>query len=397
MTRRRKLWLLAGLVVLIAGGAGAALMATRQGQPAQAADKKKDERPPLEFLKSDVVRLAPQRLTVELAVPGSIQAVSQTTVRSKLSAEVKKVLVREGDKVAAGQVVAEFDTAQLRAQIAERAATLASARAQLATTERTRLANAQLVQQNFISKNAFDTADSAHQAQLAIVAAAQAQLEQTQIMLGDSVVKAPIAGVISKRYVQPGEKLAFDAPMLGIVDLAQLEIQAQVPVADVPQVRKGMETRVEIEGMGGRHFAGRVERINPSTEPGTRTVNIYVSLPNDEALLKAGMFARVVLSTMSETELQALPMSAVRSEGQQSYVWVIADGRLVRRDVAVGRRDARAQRVEITSGLSASDVVLATKFDNLRDGLAAKVVGMPDQPKIAERGAMPAATASAAN
>jgi len=395
MTKRRKFWLLAAVAVLIVGGAGAALMATRQGQPAQAAAKKKDDRPPLEFMKSDVVRLTPQRLTVELAVPGSIQAVSQTTVRSKLSAEVKKVLVREGDKVAAGQVVAEFDTAQLRAQLAERTATLASARAQLATTERTRLANAQLVQQNFISKNAFDTADSAHQAQLAIVAAAQAQVEQTQIMLGDSVVKAPIAGIISKRYVQPGEKLAFDAPMLGIVDLAQLEIQAQVPVADVPQIRKGMETHVEIEGMGTRRFAGRVERINPSTEPGTRTVNIYVSLPNDEALLKAGMFARVVLSTMSETELQALPMSAVRSEGQQSYVWVIAEGKLVRRDVAVGRRDERAQRVEITSGLSASDVVLATKFDNLKDGLTAKVVGVPGESKVAERGAaVPAATAA---
>ena len=393
MTKRRKLWLLAGLAVLVVGGAGAALMVARQGQPAQAAAKKKDDRPPLEFMKSDVVRLTPQRLSVELAVPGSIQAVSQTTVRSKLSAEVKKVLVREGDKVAVGQMVAEFDTAQLRAQLAERTAALASARAQLATTERTRLANAQLVQQNFISKNAFDTADSAHQAQLALVAAAQAQLEQTQIMLGDSVVKAPIAGIISKRYVQPGEKLAFDAPMLGIVDLAQLEIQAQVPVADVPQIRMGMETRVEIEGMGTRRFAGRVERINPSTEPGTRTVNIYVSLPNDEALLKAGMFARVVLSTMSETELPALPMSAVRSEGQQSYVWIIADGKLVRRDVATGRRDERAQRVEITSGLNASDVVLATKFDNLRDGLTAKVVGVADEPKVAERGsAVPAAT-----
>lgn len=369
-------------------------MASRQGAPAQAADKKKDDRPPLEFVKSDVVRLTPQRLSVELAVPGSIQAISQTTVRSKLSAEVKKVLVREGDKVMPGQVVAEFDTAQLRAQLAERTATLASARAQLATTERTRLANAQLVQQNFISKNAFDTADSAHQAQLALVAAAQAQVEQTQIMMGDSVVKAPIAGVISKRHVQPGEKLAFDAPMLGIVDLANLEIQAQVPVADVPQVRKGMETRVEIEGMGTRRFAGRVERINPSTEPGTRTVNIYVSLPNDEAL-KAGMFARVVLSTTSESELPALPMSAVRAEGQQSYVWVIADGKLVRRDVAIGRRDERAQRIEITSGLTAADVVLATKFDNLKDGLAAKVVGVPDQPKVAEHGAaVPVATAS---
>jgi membrane fusion protein (multidrug efflux system) len=384
MTKRAKLVWLVGLLVLAVAGGGGAVIASRQSKPTQDAAKK-DDRPPLEFAQADVVTLQPKRLSVELAVPGSVLAVSQATVRSKLSAEVKRVLVREGDKVSAGQVVAEFDTAQLRAQLAERTATLASAKAQLATTERTRQSNAQLVKQNFISQNAFDTADSAYQAQLATVAASQAQLEQTQIMMSDSVVRAPISGIVAKRHVQPGEKLAFDAPMMAIVDLAELEVQAQVPVSDVPQIRKGMPAQVDIEGMSGRRFAGRVERINPSTETGTRTVNIYVSLPNEESLLKAGMFARVLLTTMPETEAASLPMSAVRSEGQQSYVWVLADGKLVRRNIATGRRDERAQLVEITSGLAPSDVVLATKFDNLKDGLAAKVVGLPGESKVADR------------
>ena len=314
MTKRAKLVWLVGLLVLAVAGGGGAVIASRQSKPAQDAAKK-DDRPALEFAQADVVTLQPKRLSVELAVPGSVLAVSQATVRSKLSAEVKRVLVREGDKVSAGQVVAEFDTAQLRAQLAERTATLASAKAQLATTERTRQSNAQLVKQNFISQNAFDTADSAYQAQLATVAASQAQLEQTQIMMSDSVVRAPISGIVAKRHVQPGEKLAFDAPLMAIVDLAELEVQAQVPVSDVPQIRKGMPAQVDIEGMSGRRFAGRVERINPSTETGTRTVNIYVSLPNEESLLKAGMFARVLLTTMPETEAASLPMSAVRSDG----------------------------------------------------------------------------------
>jgi RND family efflux transporter MFP subunit len=382
MTRRRKLGWLAAFVVLAVAGGGFAVMASRSKAPGSPG---KDERPALEFARADVVMLQPRRLAVELAVPGSVQAVSQATVRSKLSAEVKRVLVREGEHVNAGQVVAEFDTAQLRAQLAERAATLESARAQLATTERTRQANAQLVKQNFISQNAFDTADSAHQAQLAAVAAARAQFEQTQLLMNDSVVRAPITGIVAKRHVQPGEKLAFDAPLMAIVDLTQLEVQAQVPVSDVPQIRKGMTTQVDIEGIRGRSFAGRVERINPSTEPGTRTVNIYVSLPNDEALLKAGMFARVMLTTMADSEIPSLPMSAVRSEGQQSYVWVIADNKLARRNVATGRRDEKDQFIEVTSGLSPTDVVLATKFDNLRDGLAAKVVELPGEAKVADR------------
>jgi len=89
------------------------------------------------------------------------------------------------------------------------------------------------------------------------------------------------------------------------------------------------------------------------------------------------MFARVVLSTSHETEVQALPMSALRDDAGQSYVWVIKEGALARRIVGVGARDGRAQLVEITSGLAPADLVLATKFDNLKEGLAAKVLGAP--------------------
>ena len=382
MTKKAKWWLaIVGVFAVATIGGAAALAINKRAE--QAAASKKKEQPPLEFAATDVVKLQPRRLAVELALPGSVQAISQATVRAKLSAEVKRVLVREGDRVAAGQVVAEFDTAQLRAQLAERTATYESARAQLATTERTRQANAQLVKQNFISQNAFDTADSAYPAQLAAVAAARAQLEQTQILMGDAVVRAPIAGTVAKRNVQSGEKVAFDTPLLAIVDLSQLEVQAQVPVSDVAQLKTGMTAQVEIEGIAGRKFAGRVERINPSTEPGTRTINIYVSLPNEDSLLRAGMFARVALVTSAEAEVPALPISALRVDNGTTFVWTLVDGKLVRRLVEVGRRDERAQMVEVTGGLTAADTVIATKFDNLKDGLAAKVLGGIGEARVA--------------
>jgi membrane fusion protein, multidrug efflux system len=175
--------------------------------------------------------------------------------------------------------------------------------------------------------------------------------------------------------VQPGEKVAFDAPLLAIVDLSQLEVQAQVPVSDVAQLKVGMPAQVEVEGIAGRRFAGRVERINPSTEPGTRTINLYVSLPNEDSLLRAGMFARVALVTSAEAEVPALPISALRVDNGTTFVWTVVDGKLVRRLVELGRRDERAQMVEITGGLTAADTVIATKFDNLKEGLAAKVIG----------------------
>ena len=385
MTKRAKWWLTAvALFALATIGGAAGLTVAKRSALDEAA--KKREQPPLEFSATDVVKLEARRLEGELAFPGSVQAVSQATVRAKLSAEVTRVPVREGDRVAAGQTIAEFDTAQLRAQLAERSATYESAKAQLATTERTRQANAQLVKQSFISQNAFDTADSAFQAQLAAVAAARAQLEQTQLLLADAVVRAPISGTIAKRNVQPGEKVGFDAPLLSIVDLSQLEVQAQVPVSDVARLRKGMPAQVEIEGMPGRAITGRLERINPSTEPGTRTINIYVTLPNDEALLRAGMFARVAVVT-SDTEVLALPMAALRSENGTTFVWTVREGRIERRLVEVGRRDERAQLIEVRGGLSADDTVLATKFDNLKDGLAARVIGNLGEAKMATKDA----------
>lgn len=388
MGKRAKIWT---SVVVLLGLATAAVLAVgaRKGG---GEGPRKDEKPALEFAATDLTRLKTQPLDTELALPGSVQALNQATVRSKLSAEVRRVLVREGETVTAGQPVAEFDTTQLRAQLAERQATYESARAQLANTERVRQANAALVKQNFISQNAFDSADSNHQAQLATVAAARAALEQTLIMMNDATVRSPIAGVVAKRHVQPGEKVGYDAPLLAVVDLSRLEVQAQAPVSDVPLLARGQAAAIEIEGLPGRRFEGTVERINPSTEPGTRMVNLYVSLPNEGSLLKAGMFARVYVQVAPEASVPTLPLAALRGDPGGHYVWLIAEGKLARRPVETGRRDERGQRVEVRSGLAPTDAVLASKFDNLREGQAARAAGT-EAPKVASE---PAAVRPAA-
>ena len=372
MSGRTTKWLLAGglgLAALIAAGA-----VTVQRRNAQEEAERRSVRPPLEFARSDIVQLQERRLSVESGFTGTLQAISQATVRAKLAAELRRVLVREGESVSAGQVVAEFDSAQVRALLAERDATLESARAQLASLERTRQANAQLVKQNFISRNAFETADASYQAQLALVAVAKAQLEQTQLLIEDVLVRAPIPGIVAKRHVQPGEKVGFDAPLLSIIDLSKLEVQAQAPLSGITALRPGMPARVEIEGIAERSFSGQLERINPGAEPGTRMVHIYVTLRNEGSLLKAGMFARISLTTSAERPAAALPLSALRGEEGNTYVWVIAGERLARRSVATGIRDEHAQLVEIVSGLQPAEAVLATKFDNLSDGLAVRVL-----------------------
>jgi RND family efflux transporter MFP subunit len=379
MKRRKVIGL--GIAALVLCGVVGAMALRTSGQQSPA---KKKEAAALEFSAADMVSLTTRPLVVELSMPGSVVAMSQATVRSKLSAEVRAVRVREGEKVAPGQVLVEFDTASLKVQLAERAATLESAKANLAQTERTRQVNAQLVKQNFISQNAFDTADAAYRAQAAAVEAAQAQLAQTQLLLNDAIVRAPIGGLVSKRHVQPGEKVGFDAPLMGIVDLSMLEVQAQAAVSDIAQIAPGARALVAIEGITDRQFEGRVERINPSAETGTRSINFFVSLPSPGSVLRAGMFAKVYLHVGGEKPVPALPVTAVRSDNGQDFVWVLADGKLRKQPVSLGRRDERAQMVEIKGGLAADDRVVATKFDNLREGLAARVLSGTPTDAVAE-------------
>ncbi len=388
MSKSKTGWILAvGVVGLLVAAGGFTLQARGGFKFGPSAEEKKKEAPPLAFLPADIVRLSPERLAVELSMPGTLQPLSQATVRSKLSAEVRRLSVREGDRVSAGQVIAEFDTAQLRHQMAERTATLESARAQLAQTERTRQTNAQLVKQSFISQNAFDTADDAYRAQAAAVEAAVAQLAQTRLQLNDVVVQAPISGFVARRHVQPGEKVAFDAPLIHIIDLSQLEVQAQVPVADVTQIARGAEVDVEIEGIAGRSYRGRIDRINPTADAGSRMIYVYVTLANEDAKLRGGMFARVKMHIGTDAPVPALPITAVQTDRGQSFVWIISDGKLSRRIVSTGMRDERAQRVEITSGLTGAEQIIGTKFDNLREGMLANIVSAAG-PKVAERDAV---------
>jgi RND family efflux transporter MFP subunit len=383
---KRRRGIVIGVAALLVVAAGAGVFASRKSGADDA--QKKDAPATLEFLAAQVTHPAPQRLAYDLVLPGTVQAVSQATVRSRLSAVLQRVSVREGEAVQAGQVIAEFDTAALRAQLAERQAGLASAQASLEQAKRTREANAQLVQSNFITQNAFDAAEASFQTQSANVAAAQAQVAQAQLLLDDALVRAPIGGRIARRFVQPGERVGQEAQLFAIVDLAQLEVQAQAAVADVARVRPGEPGEVQIEGLSGQRFRGRVERINPSADPGSRSIDLYVSFPNEREQARAGMFASVRLRLEADHDSLSLPQSAVQSEGGQTFVWAIKDGRLAHRVVTVGRRDETSQMVEILGGAEAADQVLATRYDNLKDGGPAR---------IAAEGGAGAAAAAAAN
>jgi RND family efflux transporter MFP subunit len=365
---------------VVAAVAVAALLAAIGGAVAfQAAKKAEGERSKpkadvtLEFAPGDLVRVESRPLARWLPVSGAIQAVRQATVKAKVGGEVRQLSVREGETVQAGQMIARIDTADLEARLAERQGALESARAQLALAEKTRAMNNRLLSEKFISQNAYDGAQSSHDVAVGSVKSAEAQVRLAQNALKDATVAAPLSGTVAKRHVQAGEKVAVESPLVTIVDLVDLELAALVPASDVPELAIGMPVELAVDGFGERRFAGRIERISPSTEPGTRSILVFVGLTNADAALKSGMFATGRIGLAASAPVPTLPIGAVRTEAGQSYVWTVDGGKLARRIVVLGRRDDEAGRVEIRTPLPPGAAVLAARFDNLKDGAPALV------------------------
>src|ERR1700674_3207398 len=226
----------------------------------------------LEFAADDVATVEARALSRWLPVSGTLQPVNQTTVKAKVSGEIRQVMVREGEAVKVGQVLARFDTSDLDAKLNDRVGALESSRAQLALAEKTRAQNLLLLKQNFISQTAYDSAESNLSVSQGALKSLEAQAQVATNALRDAVVITTLGGTVAKRHIQPGEKVNFDSPLFTVVDLGRMEVQAMVPTNDIPEIAIGMPVELSIEGFGERRFKGEVERINPMTEAGTRAI-----------------------------------------------------------------------------------------------------------------------------
>lgn len=328
----------------------------------------------LEFQPGEIVTAEPVELQQQLLLSGSLRAVDLATVKARVGGDVRAVLVREGEAVRAGQVLVRMDATEYEARVAQARGNLNSARAQLEIATKTRDNNLALVEKGFISRNAFDNSASQYAGAKANVEAAQGALDLVAKSLNDTVIRAPISGLVSARMVQPGEKVAPDNKLLEIVNLQKMELEATVPASDIARVAIGQPVALRVEGIQGE-FTGKVVRINPATQAGTRSVPVYIQLANPQQQLRAGMFAEARLTLASRRDVLALPQSALRKEGDAFYVFTIADGKIARRPVTLGMSGSRGDehRTEVTSGLEFGAQVVRTDMGRLLPGTPARI------------------------
>ncbi|HEX5360427.1 MAG TPA: efflux RND transporter periplasmic adaptor subunit [Fluviicoccus sp.] len=324
--------------------------------------------PPLELSAADIVKAPRGRLQPETAFTGQLAPLNQTTLQAEVAARVDRVLVRPGDSVAAGQVLAVLSTRELEARLRQAEAAVAGARAQSVLAEAVRDRQQALRVDNNVSelelKRSVAEAEAAAEnvrAQTALLVIARKALDEARIM-------APMAGVISRRLIQPGQTVAVNTPLFELVDLNPLELTGTVPSAAVAALAPGQRVHFRVQGLD-REFVAAVTRINPLAEPGSRALVFYALVANADYMLKGGLYVQGRLATAREAEGVILPLAALRGGHE---VMIVSDGKLVKRQVAVL---ARNNDLVVVSGLTGGETVLTTR---LADGALGRSVRMAE-------------------
>ena len=363
---KRKLVLAVGLfaAVLVAGYAAVAQRPTPSDAP-RAADV-------LEFLPGDLYTVEARTLERRLPLTGTLAPLTEATLRAKIAGELVELAAREGEAVHAGQVLARIDPTEVRARVAAREADVAAARAQLEWAKKNRATQQALLEKQFISQNAYDNVESNYRVAVAKLRAAEADLVVARKSLGDAVLAAPFSGVVAERFAKPGERIAVDAKVIGIVDLSRLQLEAAVPASEIARVQVGQKLEFRVDGFGERAFVGRIERINPTTVAGSRSINVYAVIDNPEDVLRAGTFAQGSASLERIADGLFIPVSAVREESGGAFVYALSGGRVVRRPVKIGAPDP-AGWVQVREGLAAGERIVRANLGALREGAAARV------------------------
>ena len=165
-----------------------------------------------------------------------------------------------------------------------------------------------------------------------------------------------------------------DSALVTLVDLSKMQLEALVPVADVPSIKIGQAARFKVDGFGDREFTGQVDRINPQTQQGTRSLTIYVTVSNEDGALKGGMFADGELVLQQSAPVLAVPAGAVRKDQEGQYVLAVQEDVIARAPVVARTMYADSDLAVVDQGLSDSDRVIVAPASTLKPGTRVKLI-----------------------
>ncbi len=328
---------------------------------------------------ADVAQASRATLREGVPVSGPLEPKVNITVGAPIAEQVAEMFVDEGQPVRQGQPLARFRDDVVRAAAASARADVATARMQvtIAVAESSR-AEA-LFGEGAIARRDHDNALLAVESARARLALAEAQSASAEDRLETATLKAPVAGVISRRHAQAGDRVDFGEPVVDLVDTRTLQLAASVPTDRLAELRIGRPVSLRVAQLEGTEIAGRISRINPTADPATRQIKVYMDIPNAGNRLVGGLFASGRVVTHEVVDAVAVPRVAVRYEGEERspIIYVVDHGKVARRPVGLGIADEAQGLVQITSGLAAGETVIVGPIEGLPDGSPVEISGSP--------------------
>jgi multidrug efflux pump subunit AcrA (membrane-fusion protein) len=354
-----------------------------------------------------IVKKDSVRRTVD--VVGTLAAMDQVVVSSEADGTVRGILADLGDRVKTGQVLIQLDDEKAQYSFDQQRATLARALAQYGAPDPQHLpdieqtpdvqkANAELAQatraydraselfkRTLVPQQQLDDAKSALEAAKAgytsalqnarnlraSIQASEAAMKLADRHLRDTAIRAPFDGYVERRLVNLGELVKAQMPVISIVRLDPLKVIAEIPERMAPWITDGRAVELRVDAYRDRTFAGKVTRISPAVNTATRAFPFEALVPNADAALKPGTFARVHIESGKVDDVLTLPYSALQYRYGVNRVFVIDGGKLTVRELRVGER--LGERIEILSGVKEGERVATTDVDTLADGTVVTV------------------------
>jgi RND family efflux transporter MFP subunit len=305
-------------------------------------------------------------------VSGSLEPEQAATVRAEVGGSVLRTYADAGQRVKRGQLLARLDDSALRDDFLSARSAVRSAETALELARRNAERTERLAEAGAVAERDLETARWDVTNAEGTLADARARLANARERLDDTQVRAPFDGVVSDRPADAGDVVQVGAALMSIVDPTRLRLEASVPAEQIGRLRSGTEVEFTVNGLD-RRITGHIERINPVVDPATRQVRIYVTIPNGDQALVAGLFAEGRVATDTKRAV-AVPLSAIDNRGNTPTLHLLKAGRVSESPAQLGVRDEDAELVEVLAGAADGDTVLLGSAQGVTPGSRVRVL-----------------------
>lgn len=303
---------------------------------------------------------------VTLGGIGSLEATHQVQVAAEVDGRLARILFSPGERVRAGQLLAQLNDAPEQGELARLQAQARNARAQLERTRR-------LLPQQAATREQLDQAQADYDQTAADIRRVQALIEQKHI-------KAPFDGVLGVRRVHLGQFLRAGDPLVSLTDASVMYANITLPEQALGALQVGQPVTLTVDAHAGREFTGKVTTVEPQVDPGSRTVRIQATLPNADGALAAGMFAHGEVGLPARPGVITVPETAISYSAYGDSVYVLTPPEAGQESAPPTVRQAYVKtaervrgRVVVTEGLRPGDRVVTSGQLRLHNGAAVAV------------------------